>query len=259
VAPTVLEELGAQVIPIGVEPNGENINLNCGSLHPEIVSRKVLETGADVGMALDGDADRIVFIDDRGNLVDGDHIMAICATDMIQENRLRQNTLVTTIMSNMGLEQALKDFNGRVVKTPVGDRYVVNEMRRSGYNVGGEKSGHMIFLDHNTTGDGIITALQVLAIMGKKGKSLADLATIMTPYPQVVFNVRVKEKRELSEIAEIHRTIQNIEQELGSGGRIVARYSGTEPVVRIMLEGEKEDQIQRLGGDLSEMIKKHLG
>jgi phosphoglucosamine mutase len=162
-------------------------------------------------------------------------------------------------MSNMGLEQALKDFNGRVVKTPVGDRYVVNEMRRSGYNVGGEKSGHMIFLDHNTTGDGIITALQVLAIMGKKGKSLADLATIMTPYPQVVFNVRVKEKRELSEIAEIHRTIQNIEQELGSGGRIVARYSGTEPVVRIMLEGEKEDQIQRLGGDLSEMIKKHLG
>ena len=259
VAPTVLEELGAEVIPIGVEPDGENINLNCGSLHPEVVSRVVLETGADVGMALDGDADRIVFVDHQGNLVDGDHIMAICATDMIQAKRLRKDTLVTTVMSNMGLEKSLKAFNGRVVKTAVGDRYVVDEMRRRGYNMGGEKSGHTIFLDYNTTGDGIITALQVLAVMAKKEKSLADLASIMTPFPQVLFNLRVKEKKELSQIPEIHRKIKTIERELGKTGRIVIRYSGTEPVIRLMLEGEKEDQIQRLGSDLSETIERVLG
>jgi phosphoglucosamine mutase len=259
VAPTVLEELGAEVIPIGVDPDGENINLNCGSLHPEIVSRMVLQTGADVGMALDGDADRIVFVDDQGTVVDGDHIMAICATDLIQEKRLKKNTLVTTIMSNMGLERTLKAYKGKVVKTAVGDRYVVDEMKRSGYNMGGEKSGHMIFLDHNTTGDGIITALQVLAVMAKKEKPLADLAMIMTPFPQVLYNIRVKEKKELSQIPELDRKITTIEQELGNTGRIVLRYSGTEPVIRLMLEGEKEDQIQQMGGDLAEAIERSLG
>ncbi|NIO04485.1 MAG: phosphoglucosamine mutase, partial [Proteobacteria bacterium] len=234
VAPTVLEELGAEVIPIGVEPDGENINLNCGSLHPEVVSRVVLETGADVGMALDGDADRIVFIDDQGNLVDGDHIMAICATDMIQENRLSKKTLVTTIMSNLGLEKCLRAFNGKVVKTAVGDRYVVDEMRRGGYNMGGEKSGHTIFLDHNTTGDGIVTALQVLAVMAKKEKSLADLASIMTPLPQVLFNVRVKRMKDLARMPEIQRKVKAIEGELKNTGRVVIRYSGTEPLVRVM-------------------------
>jgi phosphoglucosamine mutase len=259
VAPTVLEELGAEVIPIGVDPDGENINLNCGSLHPEIVSRMVLQTGADVGMALDGDADRIVFVDDQGTVVDGDHIMAICATDLIQEKRLKKNTLVTTIMSNMGLERTLKAYKGKVVKTAVGDRYVVDEMKRSGYNMGGEKSGHMIFLDHNTTGDGIITALQVLAVMAKKEKPLADLAMIMIPFPQVLYSIRVKEKKELSRIPELDRKITTIEQELGNTGRIVLRYSGTEPVIRLMLEGEKEDQIQQMGGDLAEAIEKSLG
>jgi phosphoglucosamine mutase len=259
VAPTVLEELGAEVIPVGVEPDGENINLNCGSLHPEIVSRMVLDTGADVGMALDGDADRIVFVDDRGNLVDGDHIMAVCATDMIRENRLNKNTLVTTIMSNMGLEKCLEPFNGKVVKTTVGDRYVVDEMRRNGYNMGGEKSGHTVFLDHNTTGDGIITALQVLAVMVKKEKSLAELASIMTPFPQVLFNVRVKKKEDLSQIPEINGKINSVEQELGKTGRIVIRYSGTEPLIRVMLEGESEDRIQQMGGDLCETIEKTLG
>ncbi len=259
VAPTVLEELGAEVIPIGVDPDGENINLNCGSLHPEIVSRMVLQTGADVGMALDGDADRIVFVDDQGTVVDGDHIMAICATDLIQEKRLKKNTLVTTIMSNMGLERTLKAYKGKVVKTAVGDRYVVDEMKRSGYNMGGEKSGHMIFLDHNTTGDGIITALQVLAVMAKKEKPLADLAMIMIPFPQVLFNIRVKEKKELSQIPELDRKITTIEQELGETGRIVLRYSGTEPVIRLMLEGEKEDQIQQMGSDLAEAIERSLG
>jgi len=259
VAPTVLEELGAQVIPVGVDPDGQNINLNCGSLHPEVVSRMVVETGADVGMALDGDADRIVFVDHQGNLVDGDHIMAICATDMIREKRLKKNTLVATIMSNMGLEKVLNACNGKIVKTPVGDRYVVTEMVRSGYNMGGEKSGHTIFLDYNTTGDGIITALQVLAIMGKREKSLAELATIMTPFPQVLFNIRVKEKHDLSQVSEIQNAIRKVEQELGTQGRIVVRYSGTEPLIRVMLEGEKEEQIQQMGGDLSEVIEKNLG
>jgi phosphoglucosamine mutase len=259
VAPTVLEELGAQVIPIGVDPDGQNINLNCGSLHPEVVSRMVVETGADVGMALDGDADRIVFVDHRGSVVDGDHIMAICATDMIREKRLKKNTLVATIMSNMGLEKVLNACNGRIVKTPVGDRYVVTEMVRSGYNMGGEKSGHTIFLDYNTTGDGIITALQVLAIMGKREKSLAELATIMTPFPQVLFNIRVKEKHDLSQVSEIQDAIRKIEAELGTNGRVVVRYSGTEPMIRVMLEGEKEDQIQQMGGDLSEVIERNLG
>ena len=259
VAPTVLEELGAQVIPVGVDPDGQNINLNCGSLHPEVVSRMVVETGADVGMALDGDADRIVFVDHQGNVVDGDHIMAICATDMIREKRLKKNTLVATIMSNMGLEKVLNACNGKIVKTPVGDRYVVTEMVRSGYNMGGEKSGHTIFLDYNTTGDGIITALQVLAIMGKREKSLAELATIMTPFPQVLFNIRVKEKHDLSQVSEIQNAIRKVEQELGTQGRIVVRYSGTEPMIRVMLEGEKEEQIQQMGGDLSEVIEKNLG
>jgi len=209
-------------------------------------------------MALDGDADRIVFVDDKGNLVDGDHIMAICATDMIRERRLKKKTLVTTIMSNMGLQKALEACNGRVVKTPVGDRYVVDEMRRGGYNMGGEKSGHTIFLDYNTTGDGIITSLQVLAVMAKKERSLADLASVMTPFPQVLFNVCVKEKKELSQVPEIHHKIKAIKRELGETGRIVIRYSGTEPVIRVMLEGEREDQIQQMRGDLSEIMERFL-
>jgi phosphoglucosamine mutase len=258
VAPTVLEELGAEVVPIGVDPDGENINLNCGSLHPEVVSRIVVETGADVGMALDGDADRIVFVDHRGSVVDGDHIMAICATDMIQENRLHRNTLVTTVMSNIGLEKALERCHGKIVKTPVGDRYVVSEMVRSGYNMGGEQSGHTIFLDYNTTGDGIITALQVLAIMGKKEKSLADLASIMTAFPQVLYNIRVKKKEDLSLIPEIQGAIDRIKQELGQRGRILIRYSGTEPVIRVMLEGEREDQIQEMGINLSAIIERRM-
>ena len=259
VAPTGFEELGAHVIPLGVEPDGENINLNCGSLHPELISRTVQEKGADLGMALDGDADRIVFVDSRGNLVDGDHIMAICATDMIQENRLKHNTLVATIMSNIGLEIYMKGIHGKVIKTAVGDRYVVDEMRRGGYNLGGEKSGHTIFLDYNTTGDGIITALQVLAIMAKRQKSLAELASLMTILPQILVNVRVSRKEDLSRIPDIQQKVQMIERELGDKGRVVIRYSGTEPVVRVMLEGEREDRIREMGNDLSHAIERILG
>src|SRR5512138_3679650 len=194
VAPAVFEELGAEVITIGVKPTGTNINAGCGSLHPEVMCEAVKEHQADLGIALDGDADRVIFCDEFGNVVDGDQIMAICATEMLRQKRLKKNTLVATVMSNMGLDIALKRAGGKVIKTDVGDRYVVEEMRRGGYNLGGEQSGHMIFLDHNTTGDGTLTALQVLAIMRRTGKPLSELAQVMIPLPQVLVNVRVSEK-----------------------------------------------------------------
>jgi phosphoglucosamine mutase len=259
VAPTVLEELGAEVIPIGVEPNGENINANCGSLHPEVISRLVLEKEADIGMALDGDGDRIVFVDRKGKQVDGDHILAICGLQMLSENRLKKGTLVTTVMSNIGLDRTIKTAGGNVVRTQVGDRYVVEEMVRGDFNLGGEQSGHTIFLDYNTTCDGILTALQVLAIMKQKERPLDELAKVMKPLPQVLYNVEVKEKRDLSEIPEIKRRIREIEKSLGQSGRILIRYSGTEPLLRIMVEGEDETKLHRFAQDLVEMVKKHIG
>lgn len=259
VAPTVLEELGAEVIPIGVEPNGENINENCGSLHPEVVSHLVLEKGADIGMALDGDGDRIVFVDRKGNQVDGDYILAICSLQMLSENTLKKGTLVTTVMSNIGLDRTVRSAGGRVIRTQVGDRYVVEEMVRGDYNLGGEQSGHTIFLDHNTTGDGILTALQVLAIMKKKERPLDELAKVMVPLPQVLYNVEVKEKKSLSEFPEIDKRIREVEKSLGHSGRLLIRYSGTEPLLRIMVEGEDEPKLHRIAQDLVGLVKKHLG
>ena len=258
VAPTVLEELGAEVIPIGVEPNGENINAACGSLHPELMSRLVVDEGADIGMALDGDGDRIVFVDRQGKEVDGDHILAICGLQLLSEGRLKKQTLVTTVMSNMGLEKAIQKAGGKVVRTKVGDRYVVEEMVRGDYNLGGEQSGHTIFLDHNTTCDGILTALQVLAIMKRQERSLDDLAKAMEPFPQVLYNVEVKAKRELSEIPEINQKVQAIEKALGHSGRILIRYSGTEPILRIMVEGEDEARLHKLAQEIVEEVRKHL-
>ena len=259
VAPTVFEELGAEVIPIGVEPDGENINANCGALYPNLASRVVLEKGADLGMALDGDGDRIVFVDRHGKQVDGDRILAICGLQHLAEERLKKGTLVTTVMSNIGLDRTIKEAGGKVVRTQVGDRYVVEEMVRGGYNLGGEQSGHTIFLDYNTTCDGILTALQVLAIMKQKERPLEELAQVMEPLPQVLYNVEVKEKKELSEFPEIRRTIENIEKSLGNSGRILIRYSGTEPLLRIMIEGEDETKLHGFAQDLVELVKKHLG
>ena len=259
VAPTVFEELGAEVIPIGVEPDGENINADCGSLYPDVVSRHVLKKGADIGIALDGDADRIVFVDRYGKQVDGDHILAICGLQMLSEGRLEKGTLVTTVMSNIGLDRTIKDAGGKVIRTQVGDRYVVEEMVRGKYNLGGEQSGHTIFLDYNTTCDGILTALQVLAIMKRKERSLDELAKVMEPLPQVLYNVEVKEKKELSEIPEIEGKIRGIERSLGHFGRILIRYSGTEPLLRIMVEGEDETKLHQYAQDLVELVKKHLG
>ncbi|MCJ7641873.1 MAG: phosphoglucosamine mutase [Desulfobacterales bacterium] len=258
VAPTVLEELGAEVIPIGVEPNGENINAACGSLHPELMSRLVIDKGADIGMALDGDGDRIVFVDRQGKEVDGDHILAICGLQLLSEGRLKKQTLVTTVMSNMGLEKAIQKAGGKVIRTKVGDRYVVEEMVRGDYNLGGEQSGHTIFLDHNTTCDGILTALQVLAIMKRQERSLDDLAKVMEPFPQVLYNVEVKAKRELSEIPEVNQKVKEIEKALGHSGRILIRYSGTEPILRIMVEGEDEARLHKFAQEIVEEVRKHL-
>jgi phosphoglucosamine mutase len=259
VAPTVFEELGAEVITIGAEPDGENINEKCGSLHPEVVSRLVLEKGADIGIALDGDGDRIIFVDRKGKQVDGDYILAICALQLLSENRLKKGTLVTTVMSNMGLDKAVQNAGGKVVRTQVGDRYVVEEMVRGDFNLGGEQSGHTIFLDYNTTCDGVLTALQVLAIMKQKERPLDELAKVMEPLPQVLYNVKVKEKRNLSDFEEIERKIREIEKMLGQSGRILIRYSGTEPLLRIMVEGEDETKLRGSAEDLVQLVKKYIG
>jgi phosphoglucosamine mutase len=259
VAPTVFEELGAEVISVGAEPNGENINLECGSLHPEALSRFVLERGADIGVALDGDADRIIFVDRHGKFVDGDKILAICGLHLLSEGRLKKKTVVTTVMSNIGLDRALRKAGGKVIRTQVGDRYVVEEMVRGHYNVGGEQSGHTIFLDYNTTCDGILTALQVLAIMRQKERNLDELAQIMESFPQVLYNVDVREKRPLSEFQEIKLKIEEMERTLGNSGRILIRYSGTEPLLRIMVEGENEAKLHRFAQHLVELVRKRIG
>ena len=259
VAPTVLEELGAEVVCVGVEPDGKNINLNCGSLHPEVISRLVVEQGADLGLTVDGDADRVVFVDNTGRVIDGDHVMAICALDMMQEGTLNKKTLVATVMSNMGLEVVLKDAGGTLVRAPVGDRYVVEAMLNGEFNLGGEQSGHIVFLDHNTTGDGMLTALQVLAIMQKKEVPLAELAKVMVPFPQTLRNIQVKNKKDFAQIPQIQRMIKECQKELGERGRILLRYSGTEPVLRIMIEGENEQTIDRMADAMAETVQKALG
>ena len=259
VAPAVLEELGAQVFAYGVKPDGTNINAGCGSTHPEVISKAVLEHGADLGIALDGDADRCIFVDEHGSEVDGDHIMAICGIEMLKCDTLPQKTVVATVMSNMGLDIALRKAGGRVIKTDVGDRYVVEEMRRNGYCFGGEQSGHMIFLEHNTTGDGIISALQVLAIMQKSGKSLSELASVMRPLPQILVNVRVRQRLPLQQLPDVQRLIEDVERRLSDTGRVLIRYSGTEPLMRIMLEGQDQDEITGMANQIAELVKSSIG
>jgi phosphoglucosamine mutase len=259
VAPAVLEELGAEVFAYGVEPDGTNINSGCGSTHPEVISAAVREHGADLGIALDGDADRCIFVDEQGNEVDGDHIMAICAIDMLKRDALPQRTVVGTVMSNMGLDIALRQAGGRIVKTDVGDRYVVEEMRRNGYRFGGEQSGHLVFLDHNTTGDGMLSALQVLAILRKSGKPLSELASVMTALPQILVNVRVRERRNVEEMPEVKKLIEDVENRLGDAGRVLIRYSGTEPLMRIMLEGRDQGEITDMANEIALVVKGLIG
>ncbi|MDD5286808.1 MAG: phosphoglucosamine mutase [Desulfuromonadaceae bacterium] len=259
VAPAVFEELGATVIPLGVKPNGTNINAGCGSTCPSVISEAVKEHRADIGIALDGDADRVIVCDEFGNEVDGDHIMAICASDMLKRKLLKKNTLVATVMSNMGLDIALRKVGGKIVKTDVGDRYVVEAMRDGGYNLGGEQSGHMIFLDYNTTGDGILSALQLLAVMRREDKTVSELAEIMIPLPQVLVNTRVSEKKDIMAISDVAKKIRDVEKKLGEEGRVLIRYSGTEPLLRVMIEGQDKYEITTWANEICALVKKHIG
>jgi len=259
VAPAVFEELGAEVIPLGVKPNGTNINAGCGSLHPEVISEAVKQHRADIGIALDGDADRVIVCDEFGNEVNGDQIMAICATDMIARKQLKKKTLVATVMSNMGLDIALRKVGGKIIKTAVGDRYVVEEMRKGGYNLGGEQSGHLIFLDNNTTGDGVLAALQLLAVMRRQEKPLSELAEVMIPLPQVLVNVRVRERQDIMTIPTVAAAIKGVEEKLGNEGRVLIRYSGTEPLLRIMLEGQDKYEITGWANEIADLVKQQIG
>lgn len=256
VAPNVFTELGARVTTIGAAPDGKNINHSCGALHPEVMAAKVREIGADIGLALDGDGDRLIVCDEKGSIVDGDHIMAICAKNLLGSRKLKKKTLVTTVMSNMGLAEAMKIMGGKMIRTQVGDRYVVEAMRQKGYNFGGEQSGHLVFLDHNTTGDGILAALQLLSVMIKKNKPLSELATIMTTYPQVLENVRMSARIDPEQIPGFPAVLNKVEKKLANRGRILVRPSGTEPVIRIMIEGEDEKEISSLALDLSDIVRR---
>ncbi|HWP34787.1 MAG TPA: phosphoglucosamine mutase [Thermodesulfobacteriota bacterium] len=259
VGPAVFEELGAELVLMGVRPNGVNINDRCGAVYPEGMARAVVDNRADLGIALDGDADRVVLADERGTLVDGDAIMAICGPELLRAGTLRHGTVVTTVMSNLGLERVIRRAGGRVVRTQVGDRYVVEEMRRGGYAFGGEQSGHIIFLDHNTTGDGILTALQILAIMRRRGRPLSELAAVLERVPQVLVNVEVPRKVPLSDLPEVTAAVRRIEAALGEEGRLLVRYSGTENLLRIMIEGPDEGRIRTYAQELAEVVRRAIG
>jgi phosphoglucosamine mutase len=259
VGPEVLSELGASVVATGVDPDGQNINDGCGAVHPERIARAVVENDCHVGIALDGDGDRAIFVDDKGEIVDGDEVLAIAAREMIEHGTLSKATLVATVMSNLGLERALAKLGGSVVRTPVGDRYVVERMLRDGLNLGGEPSGHVVFLDHTTTGDGLITALLVLATVVERGRPLSELRRLMERFPQVLKNVRVSEKRDLDELPAVTAAVRSAESELGERGRVVVRYSGTESLARVMIEGENEDVIRRLADDIASAFERDVG
>jgi phosphoglucosamine mutase len=255
IAPLVFAELGAEVIPIGVSPNGVNINDQCGSLYPEVVSAKVRDARADIGISLDGDADRVIVVDEKGGILDGDRIMAICAGEMARKGRLAKNTVVATAMSNIGLELYLKERKIKLLRAPVGDRYVVEAMRAGKYNFGGEQSGHLIFLDHATTGDGALAALQLLGIMVGSGKKLSELGRELAVFPQMLHNIRMKHRVPLESMKGFRKAQAEFEKALGSRGRIVVRYSGTEPLLRIMVEGENPDVVEEIVNALSEKAR----
>ncbi|WP_446424739.1 phosphoglucosamine mutase [Mailhella sp.] len=258
IAPLALEELGAEVFRLGTDPNGLNINYQCGSLHPETLQAKVREVRADVGLALDGDADRLLVVDEKGRLLDGDQIMAICADDLMKRGRLNDNTLVGTVMSNMALEVFMKERGGRLLRSKVGDRYVIEAMRQHNANLGGEQSGHLIFRDYGTTGDGLLAALQILRIMRETGRPLSELAKCLTPYPQVLLNVKVTRKTPFEQCPRLMQAQQEVEEALGSRGRVLLRYSGTENLCRIMVEGEDEEFVNRAARTLAAVADEEL-
>jgi phosphoglucosamine mutase len=259
VAPEVLSELGASVVPLAVDPDGENINRDCGALHPEVLARTVVESRCHLGIALDGDADRAILVDETGSVVDGDEVLTMAAAEMLKQGTLAKKTVVATVMSNLGLDLAIEALGGRTVRTAVGDRYVVEEMLRGRYNLGGEQSGHVLFLDQTTTGDGLITALFVLALVVERGRTLSELRRVMQRTPQVLLNVRVSEKREIAELPLVRQAIRAAESALERRGRVLVRYSGTETLARVMIEGENTDQIRRLAEDIVSAFQSEIG
>lgn len=259
VAPRIFFELGAEVHVYGDEPNGMNINDKCGALHPEQMRKAVIDHKADLGISLDGDGDRVIMADEEAKTVDGDQILAMCAIDFKNKRLLKNDTVVGTVMSNLGFLKAMQKNGIKVLLAKVGDRYVLDMMQKEGLNVGGEQSGHVIFSDYTTTGDGLITALQVLRIMRENGKKLSQLAQCMTKYPQVLINVEVKDKPELESIPEVKRAIEDTTEKLGDKGRLLVRYSGTEYVARVMIEGQDENIIRGMAHSLADLIKAKIG
>ncbi|CAB3390038.1 phosphoglucosamine mutase [Kyrpidia spormannii] len=259
IAPEVFRRLGAEVVVINDRPTGDNINVGCGSTHPEVIQEAVLRHGGEVGLSFDGDADRLIAVDEKGERIDGDHILAICARRLKQYGELDGDTVVATVMSNVGLEKSLKQAGISLVRTAVGDRYVMEEMVRGGYVLGGEQSGHIIFLRHNTTGDGILTALQLVDTMVASARPLSELREVMTTYPQKLVNVRVADKHELEGNVSIREEIRRVQEQLGRDGRVLVRPSGTEPLVRIMVEGLDAGAVDAAANRLAQVIQRELG
>lgn len=259
VAPVALKRLGAQVVVLHNKPNGTNINANCGSTHMEGLQQAVKEHQADLGIAHDGDADRCLAVDENGILVDGDQMMVICALKLMKEGKLKDNTLVATVMSNIGLHQAVKKAGGKVLVTQVGDRYVLEAMREQCYALGGEQSGHIIFGDHSTTGDGVLTALQLISALTESGKKMSELAKVMTRFPQMLVNIRVATKDGWQDNTKIAGAIAAGEQELGEEGRILVRPSGTEPLIRVMAEGPALPDLKRIVKQIADVVKQEQG
>jgi len=259
VAPWVFSELGADVVALHDKPDGTNINHECGAVHPKAMCAAVVQHGAQIGIAVDGDADRVIIADENGEEVDGDTIMAICARRMLERNELKHRTVVATVMSNLGLERAMQELKAKLVRVQVGDRYVVEEMRAHGYNFGGEQSGHLVFLDYMTTGDGILAALQVLALMLETGKPLSELRRVMTRYPQVLVNFKVREKKPIDGLPDVLRLIASIEGKLGVDGRVLVRYSGTEAKARVMVEGPDAVQIRGYADEIAHALGQACG
>lgn len=260
-APNLLENMGAEVIVVNDNPDGMNINDNSGSTNPDIAKKLVLEHGADIGLSFDGDGDRIIAIDDKGNIVDGDHILAICGLEMKKEGRLKNNTVVGTVMTNMGLDKFLQGEDIGIVKTQVGDSYILEEMIKNDYMLGGEQSGHIIFLDYNTTGDGLATGLYLMKVMSRTGKKLSELNSMMKDYPQVLINAEVANNKKYDYLKndQIREEIERIEEMFHGQGRVVIRPSGTEPLVRVMIEGQDQEEITKIAKELASFIEEKIG
>lgn len=259
VAPTVLSELGAEVKAIGIEPDGRNINRDVGALHIANVQHRVLETRADLGIAIDGDADRLIVVDERGQVVDGDVLLAIGAEELMRTGELPEKGVVATVMSNVGLDQYLEKLGAELFRTRVGDRYVVSEMRQRGCSFGGEQSGHLVYLEHSTTGDGMLAALKLLAALRRQGAKLSELRDKVTLYPQALANVRVREKRPIEELDGVQKAIEKVERALGDRGRVFVRYSGTEAKARVLVEGEDRASVERHAQSIANELQRALG